>query len=428
MAWAYHHHGKWFACWKDGRGKWRRTATLARTKTDAKRLAIELEAKGERQRKGLEPLPDEDGGGTVAELLSWWLAGRVRRLASKAAIETMTRAHLLTSEFADAPLASLTPGEIETFLTKKGAEPPAGAGLAPQTVNHLRGFLYRAFEQAKKVGRYTGTNPVASVPKVKVPKRTPDYLRHEEVEPVLAALLERGSASVACGWGHKGHVGTSMNGSVIRPPRTRPARSALVETCQHEWGEVLEPSEGPRTRLCARCGKVKNEPTCARHTWGVWTKEVDGRTRRRCELCGKAKVLRCQSAHRWSRWTRHEDDTRTRTCRVCAGPKTFRCPRDHHEWSAWVQGPTQEVRHCLNCGRSQSFRCAENEHRWSDWKQGKNGQDRHCPRCNGEEHRALNLRKKAKPPEVMSRASSPGLDATPTDEPKPESGLHPGTS
>jgi hypothetical protein len=59
MAYAYHHHGKWFACWKDARGKWRRTATLARTKTDAKRLAVELEGQGERQRKGLEPLPPE---------------------------------------------------------------------------------------------------------------------------------------------------------------------------------------------------------------------------------------------------------------------------------------------------------------------------------------------------------------------------------
>ena len=73
MAYARKRRGKWFARWRDANGWWREQATSARNKTDCERFATELEAKGERQRAGLEPLLPADGGGTVAELLRWWI-------------------------------------------------------------------------------------------------------------------------------------------------------------------------------------------------------------------------------------------------------------------------------------------------------------------------------------------------------------------
>jgi integrase len=78
------------------------------------------------------------------------------------------------------------PGEPDTHYqptVQKAAE-----GLSPQSVNHLRGYLSRAFQAARRLGRYTGQNPAAEVRKRRVPRRSPDYLRADEVPVVMAAL------------------------------------------------------------------------------------------------------------------------------------------------------------------------------------------------------------------------------------------------
>jgi hypothetical protein len=59
MASVYERGDKWYVRYKDARGKWRSVASTARTKTEAKRLAGEIERKCERQRMGLEELPPE---------------------------------------------------------------------------------------------------------------------------------------------------------------------------------------------------------------------------------------------------------------------------------------------------------------------------------------------------------------------------------
>ena len=73
MASAYWKAGKLYMRYKDERSRWKDKVSDARTKTEAKRLADDLERKCERQRLGLEPMPPENGGGTIAELLTWWL-------------------------------------------------------------------------------------------------------------------------------------------------------------------------------------------------------------------------------------------------------------------------------------------------------------------------------------------------------------------
>src|SRR5215471_20055860 len=73
MASVFVRDGRWYLRVKDGAGVWRKIRTSARTKAEARRNAEDYERAAERQRLGLEPLPPEDGGGTLAELLEWWL-------------------------------------------------------------------------------------------------------------------------------------------------------------------------------------------------------------------------------------------------------------------------------------------------------------------------------------------------------------------
>jgi integrase len=62
--------------------------------------------------------------------------------------------------------------------------------MAAETVNHLRGYLSRAFNAARRAGLFNGQSPVTETSKRRVPRRKPDYLRALEVGPVLAALSE----------------------------------------------------------------------------------------------------------------------------------------------------------------------------------------------------------------------------------------------
>ena len=185
MASVFHRNGCWYLRVKSASGAWEKIRSSAQTKTEAKRLAAELERKVDRQRMGLEAPPAEDGGGTLAELMEWWLQHTAEAPAS-VSNECQVRKHLINSDLAPLRLVAVTTERIEAFLHDK-----AGEGLAPQTVNHLRGFLSRAFGSARKVGRYSGPNPATTVQRRKVPRRAPDYLRAEEVAPVLNALDAR---------------------------------------------------------------------------------------------------------------------------------------------------------------------------------------------------------------------------------------------
>ena len=176
--------GKFYARWRDASGRWRDTPTPARTKTEAKRIGIELEQQAWRQRVGLEQLRPDDGGGTVRELLSWWLETFSKGSPSHERNECSIRKHLLTAKLVDLRLVELTKGQVQAFLDEKEKK----EGLSAQTVNHLRGFLSRAFNAAMEHERWNGGNPVAGIRKRKGPKRLPDFLRFEEVGPVLAQV------------------------------------------------------------------------------------------------------------------------------------------------------------------------------------------------------------------------------------------------
>lgn len=186
MASVFERNGRWYLRWRDESGRWVQKVSTARTKTEARRLAGEVEQKAERRRLGLEDALPADGGGTVRELMQRWLASRVGSPGHEREVYTVGK-HLLSSQLAAFTLAQLRAAHVENFLEAKRAE-----GLSPQTVNHLRGFLSRAFNTAKRRGWWTGVNPIAQVQKQRIPQGLPrDWLRLHEAPAVLAALSPR---------------------------------------------------------------------------------------------------------------------------------------------------------------------------------------------------------------------------------------------
>ena len=171
----------WYLKVQDASGRWVARASTAANKTEAKRLAADLEKRHERQRMGLEQPDLPKGGGTVDELMAWWVETFLRRAASDTGATSIQK-HIIGSALGRLRLAEVTPGKIDLFLTEKERI------LSARSVNHLRGYLSRAFTMARRMEKFPRPNPAADVPKRKVTKRLPDYLRPNEVPLLLAAL------------------------------------------------------------------------------------------------------------------------------------------------------------------------------------------------------------------------------------------------
>jgi len=186
MASSFKEGATYYARYKAADGRWRQRATKAQTKTEARKIAIEIEQREDRLRLGLTvPMP-KNGGGTVGELLQRWLTETSRAAAARRNDGTV-RKHILTAPIARLQLAHLRPHDVENFLDER-----EGIGLGPQSINHLRSFLSRAFSTAKRKGWWQGPNPIADVRKRKVPRRLVQlFLRPHEVPAVLAALHPR---------------------------------------------------------------------------------------------------------------------------------------------------------------------------------------------------------------------------------------------
>ena len=129
MASVYEKNGKWYLRVKDAGGHWKDRVSKAKTKTEARRLAEDLERKAERQRHGLEPLMPENGGGTLRELLRWWLDTYSRGTPSHERNEYTVERHLLDASIARLRLQALTTSDVENFLHAKSES------LAPQTLS-----------------------------------------------------------------------------------------------------------------------------------------------------------------------------------------------------------------------------------------------------------------------------------------------------
>jgi hypothetical protein len=73
VASVYQKRGTWYLRVRDAHGRWLCRASTAATKTEARKLAADMERRSERQRLGLEQPDLLAGGGTVDELMEWWI-------------------------------------------------------------------------------------------------------------------------------------------------------------------------------------------------------------------------------------------------------------------------------------------------------------------------------------------------------------------
>ncbi len=172
----------WRLKYKDAAGAWQTVTTKAETKAQAKVLLREKELQAERQRLGLEPVSLNPNAWTVGDLMRWWLDTYSRHKESHATNVATVRNQILGSRLAERRLEHVRPGDIEKLLQSKEGE------LAPQTINHVRQFLVRAFNKAKRAGEWLGSNPAEEVETRKVPESVVEILRPEEVLPFFVEL------------------------------------------------------------------------------------------------------------------------------------------------------------------------------------------------------------------------------------------------
>lgn len=188
MASVYLKRETWYARYKDATGRWASTATAAKSKTEARRLADDLERRCERQRMGLEVLP-LDASMTLAQLCQWWLDEWCPQ-ASLSRERSRLRKHVIAATVGKILLKNLTANHLDVKLREleKGDEEKGIAPLAPASLNKLRATLHSIFRRARKPGYWTRENPMKDVDTRRVPKRIYQTLSLEEVPQVLAAV------------------------------------------------------------------------------------------------------------------------------------------------------------------------------------------------------------------------------------------------
>ncbi|GMU58941.1 MAG: hypothetical protein AMXMBFR34_07040 [Myxococcaceae bacterium] len=181
MATVYLKGRAWYGGYKTHSGGWRYVRLSATTKTEAKRLANELEQKAERQRLGLDPKPD-DGALTLAGLCEWWLKNRcpVGRVYNE---RKRLQRHVLGAALGNISLRELTADHIEEQLRAMEK-----TGLKPRTINGLRGSLNTVFRKARKAKKWLGENPVVDVEPRAVPEAIRPTLKAGEVAGLLAEV------------------------------------------------------------------------------------------------------------------------------------------------------------------------------------------------------------------------------------------------
>src|SRR3954469_12630452 len=116
MASVYQKRGTWYASVIDATGRRRNLSTKARTKTEARRLADEIERKAERQRLGIEAPDSATSDLTLAALCDWWTATYLRNSPSRVTTERTLRKHLSGNAIAALPVHVVTAQAIEAFL------------------------------------------------------------------------------------------------------------------------------------------------------------------------------------------------------------------------------------------------------------------------------------------------------------------------
>ncbi len=239
--------------WRDPAGQWRKKrATGCRTLEHAQRDADDLERQAERQRLGLDPVPQAQGV-TFGALFDWWWTryGSRGRSYSKDDFHAFLVQRL--EPLQDFLLLPALGGEFADKLDRllDAARAADGRPLAAQTMNHIRSAAFRAFECARdpKHHKWTGENPVRWVKRRKVPKsaKMGRVLRREEVLPLLAGFHE---PSLVSPWRW---IAASMIYAGLRPGEAFGLHKSDVDKgtwnliVQRSWSNPRPKDDDPRT-------------------------------------------------------------------------------------------------------------------------------------------------------------------------------------
>src|SRR5512137_2214248 len=181
---------RWHVRYRDATGAWRDERCLARTKTEAQRLADDLDRKSERQRHGLEPMPGIQTL-TLGELCQWWLKNKCPA-ASMSRARSRLRKHVIDDPIGKVLVQRLTTARIEERLREMDV-----AGLSPNTVNHLRRRLSTVFRRAGKAGVWAGANPFLDVEVRREHERAYVTLKINEIRRFLVNVPEQWRALFA---------------------------------------------------------------------------------------------------------------------------------------------------------------------------------------------------------------------------------------
>jgi len=183
MGCTYQRGSVWWVKYRDVGGIPRYASTPARTGREAKALLHDIEDRVFRQRRGLAPCTLNPEGWTVGDLMRWWLEEYSSRSSAHGSNAGSVRAQILSSPLAEKRLEHVRRGDIEALLVAKERH-----GFSPQTVNHVRAFLVRAFSRARRADKWLGENPAEETATRRVPERIVDILALHEVLPFFAAL------------------------------------------------------------------------------------------------------------------------------------------------------------------------------------------------------------------------------------------------
>ncbi len=179
------------AKWRDATGRWvgPRIAKGCRTLEQARRWAEDMERQAERQRLGLEALPNPELV-TFGDLWDRWWNREGERLSSSSNLDFRAFLERHLAGLRAFVLLPATAGQFADRLDRLLADKEDK--LAPRSLNHLRGAAFRIFEHARdpKCRLWTSENPVRWVKRRRVPKRHYDLLKREEVPAVLASFPE----------------------------------------------------------------------------------------------------------------------------------------------------------------------------------------------------------------------------------------------
>ncbi len=240
MASVYEKRGTWYANFKDASGRRRNVATKATTKTEARRLAVDLERQAERARFGLEPLPS-DSTMTLGELCNWWLDERCPE-ASRAIETQRLGKHVLRSALGPLPLRFVTPAAIESQLRVMER-----AGLGPSSLNGLRTTLHTVYSRAFKAGVWRGANPAVEVERRRIPRKVPATLTRDEVPLLLAHVPDEWrtvfAAAIYTGLRKGEQLGLRRSDVNLAEGTVTVARSYARETTKGGHADVLPIAE-----------------------------------------------------------------------------------------------------------------------------------------------------------------------------------------